>query len=1248
MRVKSPVQRLYGESVPEVLCARVIFRSLSSGNMAKFVPSNKSTKNGRSAPNAAALTLSQAQQRVERHPEDAKAWIELGRCFISEKDPDAAERALEKAAALSPASADISLLRGQAALDANEEWTAFQHFERALAIRPSDFEALLNLGYILFRQGHSEQGLKYTESAVVQEPNSVSAMRLKAQLLSMQSRYEESIQIFERLVQVDPVNRYGYWNDLGNIKRELGKLDEALEYYLKAEGLEAMASLALSNQITLLHYMPSITPSKITNLCKKWGRTFTPNVPARRPKPVDKSSNRPLKIGLISDGFRRHPVGSMVTPALRELSFRGFQLYMYATNNVIDDITEKLMEVARKWTPISHMQDDFLAELIRQDGIDILIDLSGHNSGTRMKTVAMEPAPVIVKWVGGLINTTGVEAIDYLITDSVESPPGSDDTYTEKLIRMPDDYICYMPPDQLPDVRALPALENGYVTFGCFNNPTKINEVVLKQWASLLRTISNSRLYLKGATFGAPESCARTLEILASHGIASDRIRLEGSSKHYDLLACYNEVDIALDPWPYSGGLTTCEAMLMGVPVITLPGPTFAGRHSATHLINVGMPELVVSDWNEYHSRAIELASDLSSLSTIRSHLRQILLDSPVCNAPKFAQHLADALRAIWQRCCDDRAPAALAFTPEGELWFEDDECPLRVNHPAPAATTTQQAFRFAFSGRILTLDHGASLIKREGFPGLSRLGAFAVVAIDPTSVVNDPDALTDPGHIQQYTPHIALGNGEPATLFACLDTSYSGTQEPLPSELQLPFASQGTRVLTRMPIPTIRLDSLGGMDRLDWLILDDRHDNVKIIQSARTALANVLAVQIRVSFAPMFKEQCNLGALSLALGESGFTLLRMDNARHGSHFPIATPVVDTHAGSQLVSADAIFIPDETRIKQLDAESRMKLAFILHTVYQAQDAAHRILAVSGDNSADAYIAASGLVAPAKAQVVRALNLLSSKNSNARTFVGIPVYNEEQHIEETIRSLIEQSSDGLGFLVADNCSTDRTLEIVRDLVGSDDRFEIFQHDHNRGSAANLQFVLENTSSEFFMWMGGHDYLSPRYFEEVLDRLEHDSHVSMVLGMPFAVQGSIIEPIPSGVYDFSDESPIQRYLDSVARLTNCTVFQSVFRRKDLQDAEIRGVPSYDHILISHLLWKGQLAYAENARYYRRYFKARPQSYDMRISGKPGELSRSAMYDYYLDDLSRLAQGSLPRDELETLTNTVLEILRTRFGS
>src|SRR5690606_15465371 len=290
--------------------------------------------------------------------------------------------------------------------------------------------------------------------------------------------------------------------------------------------------------------------------------------------------NRRLRIGMISGGFSAHPVGRMSTHGLMHVKRDQIEFYAYSTSRRSDHITEKIKNVCSKWVVVDQLTDKELDALIREDEIDILFDLSGYNDNSRMTAIMMEPAPIIVKWVGGLIRSTGVDAIDYLLSDRIQTPPDVDALYTEKLSRLPDDYICFEPAPYTPPANDLPAKINGYVAFGCFNNASKINNVLLENWAKILGQVQQARLFLKSHAFSSTDLQERVVEFFEQRGITKDRIRLEGASPHRQLLACYNDVDIALDPWPYSGGLTTCEALVMGVPVITMPGPTFAGRHS--------------------------------------------------------------------------------------------------------------------------------------------------------------------------------------------------------------------------------------------------------------------------------------------------------------------------------------------------------------------------------------------------------------------------------------------------------------------------------------------------------------------------------------------------------------------------------------------------------------------------------------------------------------------------------------------
>jgi len=886
-------------------------------------------------------------------------WQSLAAHLAESGNLAEAEKALARALENDPDNAQTLRILADLASKKGDDIGARQYLERALALEPEHIGANIKLAELLHLAGSHEDALQYLDRVPVDGSHRVTLLALRGLVMLAQGRPVEAEQLFSALTAAEP-NNFSHWNNLGNAKRELGKLEEADACYLKAASLTRVNPQPLANRITNLHYMPAATQEAIFEACTQWGALFQPEQRPVRPEPRDKSPGRTLRLGMISDGFRAHPVGSMTTTALERLARLGFEIYAYSSSKIVDHITQRLMSIATSWTSIHHLGDEALAQKIRDDGIDILIDLSGFNAGSRMRVMAMEPAPILVKWVGGLINTTGVAAIDYLITDAIESPPGTDQLYTEKLIRMPDDYICFVPPLRAPAVQPPPLSRNGYVTFGCFNNPTKVNEPLLKEWAKLLHAVPGSKLFLKGVAFGHESGRERVLRILAESGIARERVRLEGKSPHSQLLAAYNEVDIALDPWPYSGGLTTCEAMYMGVPVITRPGPTFAGRHSATHLINAGMPELVVDSWDQYRARAIELISDRQSLATIRSHLRRVLLESPVCNSERFARNLANALRAIWQRYCEGKPPAALTLDKDGTAWFEGEAEPVSLQHPDLSEHQADE-FNFAFKGRVVVVDHGGALVANPTYAALNRLGALTTIALDPAGKLQDIGQLKLSGDVQHHT-HITLGdqNGQ-ATLYACLDNNFSSTLESLPSAEQLPTLRQPTTVLANVPIPTVRLDSIAGLERIDWLALDDAHDNAKILEGAGRLLDDLLVAQVRVRFVEVSKGQLDLGRLSTVLAKHGLRLLRLINPKFISHGDAEIPDID--GGSQLLYVDAVFVPTEARLQKLDDNQRLKLAFILHSAYRAKDLAYKVLSKLEGDAAKRYLAANQQPAP---------------------------------------------------------------------------------------------------------------------------------------------------------------------------------------------------------------------------------------------------------------------------------------------
>jgi predicted O-linked N-acetylglucosamine transferase (SPINDLY family) len=269
-----------------------------------------------------------------------------------------------------------------------------------------------------------------------------------------------------------------------------------------------------------------------------------------------------------------------------------------------------------------------------------------------MLACAHRVAPVQVKWVGMQSHSSGLVEMDWIVTDRWETPPGFEPLYSERLLRLPDGYVCYSPPPYAPDVVPLPALENGHITFGCFNNLAKITPLVIATWATILRRLPDARLILKTHQFSDTGTAERIHADFAAHGVAAAHVELRGASRHRSFLGQYNEIDIVLDPFPYSGGLTTCEALWMGVPTVTLPGEIFASRHSASHLSNVGLVDWVAADLDGYADLAVARAADPAALATLRAELRPWVKASPLCNAPRFGRNLGAALRHAWHEWC--------------------------------------------------------------------------------------------------------------------------------------------------------------------------------------------------------------------------------------------------------------------------------------------------------------------------------------------------------------------------------------------------------------------------------------------------------------------------------------------------------------------------------------------------------------------------------------------------------------------
>jgi division/cell wall cluster transcriptional repressor MraZ len=573
------------------------------------------------------------------------------------------------------------------------------------------------------------------------------------------------------------------------------------------------------------------------------------------------------------------------------------------------------------------------------------------SANSRMQNFQMEPAPIQIKWVGGLISSTGLAGMDYLLSDAVETPDWADALYTEKLIRMPDDYICYDPPFYLPPVSDMPVKTKGFFTFGCFNNASKINDFLLNQWAVLLHSVPDSRLFLKSFNFDNENLKERVLTTLEGHGIARERVRIEGKASHQTLLSCYNDVDIALDPWPYSGGLTTCEALAMGVPVVTLPGPTFAGRHSASHLVNAGLQELVASDWQNFIDITVGLTRDLQSLEIIRSNMRAILLASPVCDGQRYAKHFSQAMRAVWQRYCEGKKPEALTLRHDEAPYFLDDCLPVELQMPEDvdvvAKKIESEGFSFQLAGKVITMDFGGSFTTSKKFISLTELDSFFFIIMDTLGIVEDkhlPPRRKSMQHIKLHT----LGNGELIPVYMCMDNRLSSTLKPL-SALSTP----GAEILVELKSQSSKLDSIHGLEKVDLFALDNKFDLSPAFEYGARIFQDCLTVEVKITFVSTHQGQMSLDAIVKTLTQFGFVFHSFTEIEYGE--PKVFSNAEKLASTQMVSGKAIFVPDEQKLRDLDQAQREKLAFITHVVYGLHDFAAQLLEANSTGRAEKYI-----------------------------------------------------------------------------------------------------------------------------------------------------------------------------------------------------------------------------------------------------------------------------------------------------
>ncbi len=597
------------------------------------------------------------RKAIALSPHFAEAHCNLGAIEKQKGNLDAAIACFQQAIDEKPDFSDAYCNLGNALQATGKLDAAEQSYLRALQFKPDSAIAHCNYGTIFQARGLMDQAKDAYMHAIGIDPNMHDAHNNLGIVQNATRQFTEAIASFHRALDIKPDFAPAHVN-LGTTLKDIGRIDEALANLRKAMDIDPTNLQAHHNLLFILNYLNDHPPAMMRTEAERFGA-----VVERLANPftiwlVKPDLNKLLRIGFVSGDLCSHPVGYFLISVLEALTrdaANRVELYAYSARTSNDETNQQIQTLVKCWRSAIGLSDSALAHQIREDKIDILFDLSGHTANSRLAMFAWKPAPVQVSWLG-YFATTGVAAVDYFLADPWTLPASEEAFFTEQIWRLPETRLCFTAPDANVDVAPLPALLNGHITFGCFNNLTKMNDAVIALWARILLALPHSKLFLKSQQIGEQLQREDILVRFSKCGVAADRLILEDYGPRAEYLAAYNNVDIGLDPFPFPGGTTTVEALWMGIPVLTMEGSSFIARQGVGLIMNAGLPQWIAKDPEDYVAKALGFASDLSALAALRSGLRQQVIASPIFDAPRFADHFQAALRAMWHTWCTTKA----------------------------------------------------------------------------------------------------------------------------------------------------------------------------------------------------------------------------------------------------------------------------------------------------------------------------------------------------------------------------------------------------------------------------------------------------------------------------------------------------------------------------------------------------------------------------------------------------------------
>jgi len=587
---------------------------------------------------------------IELDPRMHRAFHNLGLARQALGEPEAALACFERAVELEPDTVESWYGLGTVLQALGKYDAATKSYRHALELRSDDPDTHFQLGRVLYQAGHAEDAHESLVRAVQLRPGFHEAHNDLGIVLMEKGDLDGAIAALETATALSAEFAEAH-NNLAMALRRIGRLDQAVGAFRQALQVRPDFWEAHSNLVYALNFLPEYEPERIFTEHVEWARRHAePLTAVARPHATRRTTDRVLRVGYVSPNFRDHAVAYFFESTLVHHDPKRILVHCYSDVGRGDAFTERLRRSAPEWRDIAGQDDESVAELVRRDSIDILVDLTGHTENHRLRMFARKPAPVQVTW-NGYANTTGMSAIDYRITDALADPPGmTEHLHSEQLVRLPEIYMTFNPPRTSPPVTPLPLNTNGYVTFGSFNALAKVTPQVIEAWSRILLAVPDSRLLM----LTVPEGSARErlLHAFAERGVVPERLELLRRLTFAEFLAAHGRADIALDPFPFNGTTTTCHTLWMGVPVITLAGRSHASRVGLTMLTNVGLGQYVAADENEYTEKAVALASNVARLEELRHGLRERLLSSPLTNGARLTRFLEDAYVKMWEDYC--------------------------------------------------------------------------------------------------------------------------------------------------------------------------------------------------------------------------------------------------------------------------------------------------------------------------------------------------------------------------------------------------------------------------------------------------------------------------------------------------------------------------------------------------------------------------------------------------------------------